>query len=501
MAIPRKSDEWPTPYEYDQALLSHGQAFADRDIQGSRLLKTAHDKPARLNGSGSPHVCVYRLDNWVVRCFTADPPDILPPEDVVERYEAILTYLQRPENNLPFLVKHEWVEHSISMRGTYFPFLKLPYLSQAKPLGTFLSDLYEHSQQQQRLPMFAQAARKLAQEWLHIVQEMEKRSIAHGDLDTSNILVRGTYPSLSLVLIDYDGMYVPTFAGKGMRPTDQGHENFQPVHKGIRTFGPAMDRFSSLIIYISLRALELKPTLWEACDGRESCLLLGFDDFEHLGQSKRFSLLYQESLHDPQLHSCLDELKTSQLRHTMPPSLHEILNVYVEPQAEKAPSTESTSGYIPIPPAIPLDWALNEKAAAGQTWADPSSGHSPQPDPDSLTSIPMPAFTGRSQTTPPPWQPPSVGTGQTQRYAPSQSSTQYPTTPTRRRSYVWLFWLVVVLIILAVVIALIIHAQQPAPSGFVFLTMVFSPLLRPAEDRTEEELVAEKEFIYTGKRP
>ncbi len=219
MATARASDEWPTPYEYDEALLNYQETFQDRDITSSKLLKTTATKPARLNGSGSPHVCVYRLEKWVVRCFAADTlHNIRPPEDIVERYEGILAYLARPENALPFLVKHEWIDRGIMLRGTYFPFLKVRYVEQAHPLGKFLSDLHEQGD----WTLFAGTARILSQKWLDITQKLETRKIAHGDLDTSNILVHGRYPTLSLYLIDYDGMYVPTFANRRMRLAHKG---------------------------------------------------------------------------------------------------------------------------------------------------------------------------------------------------------------------------------------------------------------------------------------
>ena len=485
MAKTRKSDEWPTPYEYEEALLKHQETFKDPEIQRSELLKRPNGKPARLNDGGTQHVCVYRLGNWVVRCFAADTlnnNNIRPPDDIVQRYEGIIPYLGQVSNSLPFLTRHQWIEDGIKLRGTTFPFLKLPFVNQVFPLGQFLNDLYD----KQSSTLFAQTTGKLAQEWLNISRQLEAVGIAHGDLDSSNILVRGTYPALSLHLIDYDGMYVPTFAKTRMRSADKGHANFQPTDTSIRTFGPEMDRFSSLIIYLSLRALEMNPSLWEKCQAGESCLLLGFDDFEQLGQSKRFRLLYQESQHDSRLKNCLDELLESQERKPrpyMPRSLSQIISVYVSPPPpipQPVPAA-GLSSYEPMPLAIPLDWALNPATTPVPSSPTPTPPTSPIPttSPTWATGSYTPPTPSSSQSTRSTWSPPPTRT-----------------VPVRRNSNRGLLIAAVILIIIAVIVIIVISAthQSPPPQSSPSFILALPPLLLRNLTQAWEDNTRERDF-------
>lgn len=376
MPTSRRSSDWPTPYEYDEALLNYQSAFSDPKIRGSRLLTTNSNKPARLNGGGNPYVCVYRLEDLIVRCFASDLlMNIFPPEDIVERYAGITAFLQRPDTILPFLVKNKWIEYGVSVRGTYFPYIEVPFVQNSKTLGDFLSTQYR---QQLPLRTIAQNMGAIAQEWLRIIQQLENMNVAHGDLDPSNILVCGTYPSLSLHLIDFDGMYIPDFALKGMNVADGGHSNFQPVQRSIRTFGPTMDRFSALVIYLSLCALEMNPSLWTECEASESCLLLGEYDFDRLSQSKNFALLRRES-HNRSLQVCLDALQSCIPNRVMPPPLGKIVNVYVPPQPLQPVPSTPLSFYEGLPLPLPLDQDIDVVAPLPPTPQYPPSPYVPSP--------------------------------------------------------------------------------------------------------------------------
>ena len=81
------------------------------------------------------------------------------------------------------------------------------------------------------------------------------KSLAHGDLQTGNLVVRD-----GLKLVDYDGVYVPGLPiGQG---TEVGHKHFQHSKRAAVDFGPNMDRFSFIVIDLSLRALIEKPSLF-----------------------------------------------------------------------------------------------------------------------------------------------------------------------------------------------------------------------------------------------
>jgi serine/threonine protein kinase len=108
---------------------------------------------------------------------------------------------------------------------------------------------------------------ELAQSFLKVLQELNRNSIAHGDLQHGNILVVGR----EIRLIDYDGMFVPAF--KGMKSDEVGHRNYQHPYRGEKDFGAYMDNFSSLVIYLSLLAVSIDSGLWlRYSDGEENLL-------------------------------------------------------------------------------------------------------------------------------------------------------------------------------------------------------------------------------------
>jgi hypothetical protein len=103
-----------------------------------------------------------------------------------------------------------------------------------------------------------QALGMAAARWLDLVAELEAAEIAHGDLQHANVMVT---PDGQLKLVDYDGMCVPSLAGR--RNLEVGVEPYQHPHRDQETLlSPSLDRFSAMVIYVALRALAANPGLW-----------------------------------------------------------------------------------------------------------------------------------------------------------------------------------------------------------------------------------------------
>jgi Septum formation len=80
--------------------------------------------------------------------------------------------------------------------------------------------------------------------------------MAHGDLASDNCLVQGS----DIKLIDYDGCFIPALAASF--PGEAGNQHFQ--HPGrIGYYAANMDAFPSLVIYLSLIALDADKSLWQ----------------------------------------------------------------------------------------------------------------------------------------------------------------------------------------------------------------------------------------------
>ncbi len=149
----------------------------------------------------------------------------------------------------------------------------------------------------------------LATQWIILLRTMERAHIAHGDLAGVNVMV---HSDGKLILIDYDGVYIPEFAG--LSQVLLGQDDFQHPQMAQRKFHEHMDAFSALVIYTALIALTVKPTLWDTYakfgpDGKllDVNILFRQQDFREPQQSPLFREL--EQLGDAQVRSIVQELK------------------------------------------------------------------------------------------------------------------------------------------------------------------------------------------------
>src|SRR5205823_12652164 len=134
------------------------------------------------------------------------------------------------------------------------------------------------------------ALKDLAEQWLNIIRVMRDARIAHGDLAGVNVMVR---VDGKMILIDYDGVYIPEFAV--LSQILFGQDDFQHPQMTQRKFHEHMDAFSALVIYIALIALAAKPELWDkyakiGLDGKllDVNILFRRQDFQDPSQSLLF---------------------------------------------------------------------------------------------------------------------------------------------------------------------------------------------------------------------
>jgi hypothetical protein len=100
--------------------------------------------------------------------------------------------------------------------------------------------------------------RRLSEQWSELMRRIRKLGMAHGKLCGENVIIRDS--DKSPVLISYDNVFVP---GLLHAPYGSGHPAYEHPNFQERSYGPGMDNFSSLLIYIALLSLVEKPSLWE----------------------------------------------------------------------------------------------------------------------------------------------------------------------------------------------------------------------------------------------
>ena len=102
-------------------------------------------------------------------------------------------------------------------------------------------------------------------------------------------------PDHSLVLVDYDSMYVPEL--NGMPDEIKGLVGYQHEARWKnKLVSEKADYFSELVIYLSLKSLAKIPSLWKDLNMEDTeTLLFSGEDIQSKGRSNIFRLLRTDS--------------------------------------------------------------------------------------------------------------------------------------------------------------------------------------------------------------
>jgi hypothetical protein len=240
---------FPHPTDYQQAIQNPGLVFQEPELKQSQVKTDPLGMPVVSSGGFALTYCLMSPtgQQWAVRCFHKDV------SDRQRRYEAITGFLQR--HTSPIFTPVSYISDGILVNGQRYPIIKMPWIE-----GQTLSRFIEGN-----ITTNPSAITGLPGQFKQLVETLETLAVAHGDLQHGNIMVsRGR-----LVLVDYDGLYVPAL--KGWPSAETGHVNYQhPARR--REFGPTLDRFASIVIYLALEALVQKPDLWHAYSTGENLL-------------------------------------------------------------------------------------------------------------------------------------------------------------------------------------------------------------------------------------
>lgn len=197
--------------------------------------------------SGEGHVLA-------VRCFHK------PVEDRARRYAAIHNYLKK--NSPQYFLPVHYVTEGISLGKNSYPVTYMDWVDGETLEAWLYANVHDGS-----------LLRELTGSLTALAESLEAQGIAHGDLSHRNILVADR----SLMLVDYDGMYVPELDGQSS--AELGNIHFQHPARSNSDFNPRLDRFSQIVLYLSLTALALRPQLWKKYQSGGEGLLFCRSDF------------------------------------------------------------------------------------------------------------------------------------------------------------------------------------------------------------------------------
>lgn len=261
---------YPSLEQYQEAL-QHPIVLTDPELKTGSVTTTGLGLPLALcGGFALTYTLSTRTRKFAVRCFHKESPAL------ERRYQAISKKLQQLHS--PYFLDFEFQPNGIRINQHAYPVVKMTWAN-GETLGSFLESRRHDKGALQNLINSMKA----------LASYLEREGIAHGDVQTGNLMVSGNGSTLQL--IDYDGMYVDEIQSLGS--SEMGHRNFQhPERPRTRPFDATLDRFSFIELNCALRALEADPSLWDKTRSDGDGVLFRANDFDDPQSSAVFSLLY-----------------------------------------------------------------------------------------------------------------------------------------------------------------------------------------------------------------
>ena len=258
---------WPAITDFSEAIQNPQLCFKGTELEAGAVSVNQRGMPLVFSGA---FACVYPVlvggRKFAVRCFTREV------KDQQTRYNQLSEYLI---NVLPpSFVHFEFLEHGISLKGAWYPVVRMEWVegeSLSSFVGSHLND--------------PDALRRVAAQWRGgPAASLRGLRIAHNDLQHGNVMVQADG---RIRLVDYDGMFLPRFRGE--RSPELGHKNFQHPLRTAEDYDAYVDNFPSLVVYLSLLAIASDPGLWVFFN--DDNLIFTRNDYADPGKSPLFDLL------------------------------------------------------------------------------------------------------------------------------------------------------------------------------------------------------------------
>lgn len=235
-------------------------------------------------------------EKTAVRCWIASV------ENVQERTKRIAEELKRV--NLPYFVNFEYEAEGIATNSGVQPIVLMDWVN-ASSLKDYIESHIDSPD----------TIRRLAESFKKMVSDLHQACISHGDLQHGNIMVKNDG---SLILVDYDSMYVPSLLG--YKDEIKGLVGYQHPARWTNQFASEkIDYFSELVIYTSIMALSFFPSLWDELKIKDTeTLLFSADDINSKGASKIFSKLDSHPVLKPLSYAIKKALGSNSLSDLLP---------------------------------------------------------------------------------------------------------------------------------------------------------------------------------------
>src|SRR5499433_3312943 len=258
---------YPQITEYLEAVQHPAQAFIDPELKLGSVAENNLGLPLVMSGGFAlTYAVTTPKRKCAVRCFHREIPAIQ------QKYDAISKKLRKLTNS--YFVDFDFQPSGISVPQQTFPIVRMDWV-EGDTLGVWLDKHYTD----------LRALEKARADFAVIARFLERECIAHGDIQNGNVMVAKG----DIKLIDYDGMFVP-----GMRPgngSETGHRHFQHPGRRVSSFGPGMDRFSFIVLDLSLQAVIADKALYPKFREGGETIIFKANDFADPHASEIFRRL------------------------------------------------------------------------------------------------------------------------------------------------------------------------------------------------------------------
>lgn len=250
-----------------------------------------------------------------------------------------------------FLCKYQLYQNGIVIKDHSFPVILMEWVN-GKKLNEYVDSILNQND-------------KISELQFHLVklnESMEKNQMAHGDIQSGNVLVEEKGGAgIQLKLVDYDAMFLPELSGQ--KAIEIGHSSFQHPKRDKSVYNAEMDRFSFWLILTALEAIKFDKNLWS------KDINLGFNDGDNFLfrakdlQNPNVSPLVKKlrNINQPSLNFYLDKLLSDSHnpKRDKVALFDENSNVVVSYTTEKKPVSASLEPSSPAPPvenlSVPID--------------------------------------------------------------------------------------------------------------------------------------------------
>ncbi len=259
---------YPLISEYVEAIRYAEENFAT--LTNLRPIFDNEGKPVMSSGN---YAVVFKMRDkqtgkvYAVKCFLKNQ------EGREESYPLISEELSK--TNSPYILSAEYINQELFVDTNQsdnkeFPVLVMEWV-EGETLSSFLSLMSQADGDSdiwspEECDHAFYELRCLPSNFIRMASWLIKQPFAHGDLKPDNIIVK---PDGTCVLVDYDGMYVPSM--QGMKKHHLGTPNFMHPFRPNQIICKDIDNYAISIIALSLYVFSLKPETIE--NSKDYCII------------------------------------------------------------------------------------------------------------------------------------------------------------------------------------------------------------------------------------